>query len=86
VWESVEALREFAYRSAHLEPMRRRRDWFLPPAGNHLVLWWVPAGHLPGFEEAKTRLDLLDANGPGPLAFTLREPFPAPDHAHTAAG
>src|SRR5689334_10396994 len=32
VWESVEALRTFVYRSVHLEPMRRRREWFVPPA------------------------------------------------------
>jgi heme-degrading monooxygenase HmoA len=86
VWESVEALREFTYRSAHLAAMRRRRDWFLPPDGPHLVLWWVPAGHRPGFEEAEARLDLLAAHGPGPAAFTLREPFPAPHQAGVAAG
>src|SRR5215211_3751648 len=47
VWESVEALREFTYRSVHLEPLRRRREWFAPLGSHHLVLWWVPAGHLP---------------------------------------
>ncbi len=77
VWESVEALRGFTYRSAHLEAMRRRREWFVAPDGPHLVLWWVPAGHLPTFEEAWERLDRLASHGPGPEAFTLREPFPA---------
>jgi hypothetical protein len=77
LWESVEALRDFAYRSAHLEPLRRRREWFVPLGSNHLVLWWVPAGHIPSLEEAKARLDLLDKRGPGPDAFTLREPYPA---------
>jgi heme-degrading monooxygenase HmoA len=84
VWESVEALREFTYRSAHLEPMRRRREWFTAPDGPYLVLWWVSAGHRPGFDEAKARLDLLIAGGPGPAAFTLRETYPAPDAAGTA--
>jgi hypothetical protein len=78
VWESVEALRDFTYHSAHLDPMRRRREWFAPLGRNHLVLWWVPAGHLPDFAEAQGRLDLLDAIGPSPTAFTLREPYCQP--------
>lgn len=28
VWQSIESLRGFVYRTAHLEPMRRRREWF----------------------------------------------------------
>lgn len=79
VWESVEALRDFAYRSAHLEPMRRRRDWFAPLGSQHLVLWWIAAGHRPDFDEARARLDLLDAQGPGPRAFTLRVAYPEPE-------
>jgi hypothetical protein len=79
LWESVEALRRFTYRTAHLEPLRRRREWFSPLETNHLVLWWVPAGHLPSLEEARARLEHLDRNGPGPDAFTLRQPYPAAD-------
>jgi heme-degrading monooxygenase HmoA len=81
VWESVEALRAFTYRSAHLAPMRRRREWFAPLGRNHLVLWWVTAGHLPDFAEAKARLELLDRIGSGPEAFTLREPYCQPQAA-----
>src|SRR2546427_11510673 len=47
VWESIESLFEFTYRSDHAEVYRRRRDWFEPPAEAHLVLWWIPAGHIP---------------------------------------
>jgi predicted ArsR family transcriptional regulator len=79
VWESVEALRGFVYRSAHLEAMRRRREWFLPFDGPYLVLWWIPAGTLPTIAQAGERLDLLRRSGPSPHAFTLREPYPAPD-------
>ena len=28
VWESIEELRDFVYRSGHVEIMRRRREWF----------------------------------------------------------
>lgn len=86
VWESVEALREYAYRvPAHLEALRRRREWFLPyRGGNMLVLWWIPAGSRPTLDEARARLALLDADGPGPDAFTLRTPHPAPSASPSA--
>ncbi|GIJ35932.1 DUF3291 domain-containing protein [Verrucosispora sp. WMMD703] len=77
VWQSIESLRGFVYRTAHLEPMRRRREWFLPLDRPHLVLWWIPAGVLPTLAEAAERLELL-RRGPSPEAFTLREPYPAP--------
>lgn len=78
VWESVEALRDFTYRTGHLEPMRRRREWFQPYGGAYLVLWWIPAGHLPTIGEAVRRLALLESNGPTPEAFTFREAYPPP--------
>jgi len=85
VWATFEALQDFVYRNGpHLDAMRRRREWFQKMAEQHLVLWWVPAGHLPGVEEALHRLDLLRSNGPGPLAFTFREPYGSP--AATSAG
>lgn len=79
VWQSLAALRDFVYRNGpHLDFMRRRREWFQPMPEQHLVLWWIPAGHIPTLDEALARLDLLQAEGPGPQAFTFREPFPAP--------
>ncbi len=78
VWESVEALWAFTYQSRHLDALRRRREWFHRLGDAYLALWWVAAGHVPTVEEAKVRLELLRRHGPGPDAFTLREPFPAP--------
>ncbi|MBM2620656.1 DUF3291 domain-containing protein [Actinoplanes sp. LDG1-06] len=81
VWQSVEALRNFTYRTGHLGPLRRRRDWFVPLDAPHLVLWWIPVGQRPDLTEAADRLDDLRRHGPTPEAFTLREPFPAPVNA-----
>ncbi|MFE6056463.1 DUF3291 domain-containing protein [Kitasatospora sp. NPDC056446] len=81
VWESREALWEFTYRSGHLEAMRRRREWFERNVEAHLVLWWVPAGHLPDIDEALERLADLRHNGPSPRAFT----FNSPHTPHTPA-
>jgi hypothetical protein len=77
VWESIEALRAFAYTSAHTDVLRRRREWFERLDVAHLVLWWVPAGHRPTIAEALDRLDALRSDGPTPAAFTFRVPFEA---------
>lgn len=76
VWETPEALREFAYRSDHLSFLRRRGDWFIPMDGEVVVGWWVPAGHLPDIDEAKARLAHLIEHGPTAHAFGIRKPFP----------
>ena len=78
VWESVDALRAFAYAGPHLDFLRRRREWFAPTESANLALWWVPAGHRPSLEEARERLALLDAEGPGPRAFSFRAVFAPP--------
>ena len=79
VWESLEALQQFVYQSAHVGPLRDRKQWFEPIEGPILVLWWIPAGHVPTVAEALERLQHLKQNGPSPDAFTFRTPFPAPD-------
>lgn len=78
VWESVEALADFVYRSDHRDVLRRRGEWFERLRETVLVLWWIPAGDIPSVEQAKQRLELLEKDGPSPEAFTLRTPF-APD-------
>jgi hypothetical protein len=84
VWRSLEDLRRFVYsQRAHLDVMRRRREWF-ERMEVYLVLWWVPAGHVPTVEEAKQRLALLREEGPGPHAFTFRETYPPPGSAEPA--
>ncbi len=72
VWESVEALKEYAYRTAHAELLRDRRNWFEQFDGATLALWWVPAGHHPSVDEAKVRLTHLQENGPSRFAFTFK--------------
>ncbi len=80
VWETVEALREYVYGTVHVELLRQRQAWFEKFAGAYAALWWVPAGHIPGVDEARKRLAYLEAHGPGQFAFTLQTVFP-PDEA-----
>jgi hypothetical protein len=78
VWETIEALHEFAYKSDHGPMYAARHTWFEPLDVPTLVLWWVPAGHLPDVDEAKARLELLRRRGPSPDAFTMKRRFPPP--------
>jgi len=78
VWTSLEALRDFVFRSDHATVLRRRREWFEALGEASTALWWIRAGTTPTVAEAEERLDLLRGAGPGPSAFTLREPFDPP--------
>ena len=79
VWESVEALADYVYRSEHVEFMRRRREWFERFGTSYLALWWTRAGTIPTVPEAMARIAQLDRDGPTPAAFTFKHRF-APPH------
>jgi Domain of unknown function (DUF3291) len=79
VWNDVNALRDYVYKSAHIEIMRRRREWFTRMADAYMVLWWVPQGHEPTVAEAVAKLTLLREHGPSREAFTFAEAYSAPD-------
>ena len=79
VWRDVESLSSYAFKSAHVEIMRRRREWFERMETAYSVLWWMPPGHRPTVEEGIARLEHLRASGCSQRAFTFKEPFPAPD-------
>lgn len=84
VWESLESLGDFVYRSPHTAVMRQRRQWFDALDEAYTALWWVPAGHIPSVAEAEERILHLRAHGPTLFAFTFREPFAAPGDAQPA--
>jgi hypothetical protein len=84
VWRDVEALRAYVYDSAHVQFMRRRREWFEKMEQMYLVLWWVPRGHRPTVQEAIAKLDLLRSKGPTQEAFTFKQAYPAPDAGHAS--
>ena len=79
VWASIDGLFDFAYRTSHTKVMNRRKEWFEPLPGPHMVLWWIHAGMVPTVEEAKPRLDYLAAHGPTATAFTFKVRFPPPE-------
>jgi hypothetical protein len=83
VWQDVESLNSYVYSSAHVEVMRRRREWFERMNEAFLVLWWVTKGHRPSVAEAIAKLEFLRGKGPTPEAFTFRKAFPPPDAARS---
>lgn len=87
VWDSVESLHAFAYKTRHAKLFAARRKWFedwkervgsLPELGAgapFLALWWVAAGHVPTPAEGLERLRMLGAKGPHAQAFTFKQMF-----------
>ncbi len=79
VWTDVESLRTYVYQTAHRELLRQRHAWFEKLERMYLALWWVPAGHIPGIDEARRRLAYLEAQGPTQFAFTFNSLFEPDD-------
>jgi hypothetical protein len=73
VWESRQTLWNFVYRTAHLEYLQRRREWFQRVAVPYSVMWWIPAGRTPGLDEGMARLESLRTHGPTSHAFTFKD-------------
>jgi heme-degrading monooxygenase HmoA len=78
VWQSIEALKDFTYRTRHLEVFRDRKKWFQKMDAPHYCLWWVPVGHRPTLAEGCDRLEQYERNGSTPESFWFTEPHPAP--------
>lgn len=82
VWDGIESLEAFVYRSNHTEALQKRAEWFERPGKPTIVLWWIEAGHLPTVEEAKSRFDRLWESGPSADAFSFRDRYPAPSDSN----
>lgn len=82
VWESIDALHAYTYRTAHAEVYAGRRTWFAEAravvGGHALAMWWIPAGQRPTVADAKERLQLITEHGPSERAFTFKKRFSQP--------
>ncbi|PMH00756.1 DUF3291 domain-containing protein [Vibrio lentus] len=75
VWDSVDSLKNFMFRTHHRDFMRRINEWFHRLAEDTYVLWWVEDEHIPSLDEAIERLDHLREVGDTPYAFTFKTNF-----------
>jgi heme-degrading monooxygenase HmoA len=78
VWESIDALKDFTYHSAHVHVFRDRKKWFEKMSLPYYCLWWVPADYRPTVAEGRARLEHYQTHGATPHAFWFSEWFPAP--------
>ncbi len=78
VWESIEALKAFTYKTFHTAIMKRQKEWFQKYGAAHYALWWIEAGHIPTLDEGARRLRYLDTNGASEEAFTFKEVYENP--------
>jgi Domain of unknown function (DUF3291) len=78
VWETPAQLREYVYRSMHVEVMKQRKSWFERFDGMYYALWWLPAGQIPSVQEARERLEHLRTHGESAQAFSFTRLFPPP--------
>lgn len=69
VWETAEQLEHFVWNTVHKRVYAKRAKWFEGPRQAHLVMWWVPAAHVPSVEEAFARLEHLREHGSSDRAF-----------------
>ena len=78
IWESVEALRNYAYKSDHAKVFRDRAKWFEKMDKPSYCLWWIPVGHIPSVTEGRERLEHYQQHNATPYSFWFSQHFPQP--------
>lgn len=82
VWESIDTLHTYVYKSHHLDFFRKRAQWFEKATQASYALWWIPKGHTPRVAEAKDRIEHYRKHGATAHSFWFSKPFPDPELTH----
>jgi hypothetical protein len=69
VWESIETLHAYVFKSAHAGVMRDRKRWFEKYDGPYYALWWIERGHIPTVAQGLERVRMLAERGPSAESF-----------------
>jgi hypothetical protein len=78
VWQSIETLENFIYKTFHTEFLKRRKEWFQSYGKASTAMWWIPKGQFPAIQEAIEKLDYYQTNGPSVLVFDFRNKYLPP--------
>lgn len=78
LWESIEALEKFMYKTFHSEFLKRRREWFQAYGKVYAAMWWTPCGHYPTMQDAIGKLAELQSNGSSEKVFDFKNKFLPP--------
>lgn len=79
VWEDIESLENFTFKTFHTDFLKRRKEWFYKYGKAHFALWWIEEGNYPSIEDSIARLEFLQSNGPTERAFNFRDRFAKPN-------
>ncbi|MDJ0645698.1 MAG: DUF3291 domain-containing protein [Flavobacteriaceae bacterium] len=71
VWQDIDSLKNYVYKSDHVKVFMRRKEWFEKPVKPHMALWWIETNKFPTALDGKQRLEYLDLHGNSPQAFTF---------------
>lgn len=75
LWQSLDALKAFAYRGVHRQALARKGEWFERRDGPMFTLWWVSDEEFPTWSDAVRRIQILSRDGASPQAFTFARPY-----------
>lgn len=78
VWESIEDLEHFMYKTFHSEFLKRRKEWFQKFGKAYTCMWWIPEGEFPSMEAAVKKLDDIQKYGASHEVFDFRNKFEKP--------
>jgi heme-degrading monooxygenase HmoA len=78
VWEDLDSLKNYVYKSVHLQLLKEKNTWFNKMSDAHQVLWWVPSSHIPSISEGEEKLKYIREHGVTDVAFNFAKNFPSP--------
>lgn len=79
VWENQASLKDFMFKTHHIDFLKRKKEWFHTMNTPSYVMWWIPKGHIPTVQEAIEKLEHLRIHGETPLAFSFKSQFTEKD-------
>ncbi|MDI9832818.1 DUF3291 domain-containing protein [Streptomyces sp. KAU_LT] len=85
LWTGLRPAYDAVYTGLHRRALNRRHDWFERTGHPGHVLWWIPEGTVPTWQDGVSRLESLHDRGPAPGAFTFHRAF-TPEGTATRAG
>ena len=78
IWDSIETLEHYMYKTFHSEFLKRRKEWFQTFGQVSTAMWWVKKREIPNNTEAMEKLDYLQKNGASEIVFNFRQKYPKP--------
>ena len=78
VWERLEDLEQYVFKTMHAQFLRRRKEWFHKFESAHTAMWWIEAGTTPTVEEAVAKLAELEQHGASKSVFDFKNKYPSP--------